>query len=86
VTAAGVRPTVEDLVQFRTLGITPDKIARARAAGARTNGEIIRMAVTGAVKLRGWPFEGPRPPVPPAPPRTGKPAASPPNWNNPDDG
>jgi beta-lactamase regulating signal transducer with metallopeptidase domain len=85
VIAAGVRPSVEDLIQFRTLGITPEKIARARQAGATTNHEIVRMAVTG-LSRRGWPFAGPPPPLPPMPPRTGKPAPSPPNWDNPDDG
>jgi bla regulator protein BlaR1 len=83
IVAAGVQPSVGDLVQFRTLGITPQGIARARQAGARTNGEIMQMAVTGNLGHRGWPFEGPRPPAPPQPPRTGRPAASPPNWVDP---
>ena len=84
VAKAGVRPDVADLIEFRTMGITPAKIARARAAGARTNGEIVEMALTGF--RRGWPFEGLRPPAPPRPPHSGRPAASPPDWKVPDPG
>ena len=76
---AGARPDMDGLVQFRTLGITPDRIARARKAGATTNEQIVDMILTGmhAPKLKGWPFEGVRPP------NTGRPAASPPDWDPP---
>ena len=80
---AGARPDMDGLVQFRTLGITPDQIARARKAGATTNDQIVEMILTGmhsryAPKLKGWPFEGVRPP------NTGRPAAAPPDWTSPD--
>jgi beta-lactamase regulating signal transducer with metallopeptidase domain len=86
IAATGVRPTLEDLIQFRTLGITPGRIVRARQAGATTTGEIVQMSIIGDLKRHGWPFEGSKPPRPPTPPRRGRPAASPPNWDNPDDG
>ncbi len=76
--AAGARPNLDELVELRTLGITPAQIGSARRAGARSNDDIIEMIMT--PKLKGWPFEGSRPPGVPAP-RTGRPAASPPNWN-----
>ena len=82
VVAAGARPEIDGLVQLRTLGITPQQIANARRAGARSNDDIIEMVVT--PKLKGWPFEGPRPPTAPTPPRTARPAAAPPDWSNPD--
>jgi len=80
---AGARPDMDGLVQFRTLGITPDQIARARKAGATTNDQIVEMILTGmhsryAPKLKGWPFGGVRPP------NTGRPAAAPPDWTSPD--
>src|SRR6185369_16499337 len=80
---AGARPDMDGLVQLRTLGITPDQIARARKAGATTNDQIVEMILTGmrsryAPKLKGWPFEGVRPP------NTGRPAAAPPDWTSPD--
>lgn len=79
---AGARPDMDGLVQLRTLGITPDQIARARKAGATTNDQIVEMVLTGmhsryVPKLKGWPFEGVRPP------NTGRPAASPPDWDSP---
>jgi len=89
--AAGAQRDLDGLVQLKTLGIGPDKIARARAAGARSNEDIVEHAmgvpnhvnvnvnVTGP-KFRGWPFQAPRPPTPPRAPNTGKPAA-PPNWD-----
>ena len=80
---AGARPDMDGLVQFRTLGITPDQIARARKAGATTNDQIVEMILTGmhsryAPKLKGWPFGGVRPP------NTDRPAAAPPDWTSPD--
>ena len=80
---AGARPDMDGLVQLRTLGITPDQIARARKAGATTNDQIVEMILTGmrsryAPKLKGWPFEGVRPP------NTGRPAPAPPDWTSPD--
>ena len=79
---AGARPDMDGLVQLRTLGITPDQIARARKGGATTNAQIVEMILTGmhshyAPKMKGWPFEGVRPPS------TGRPAASPPDWDPP---
>jgi len=35
-------------------------------------------------KFHGWPYEGARPPQPPRPPNTGKPAKSPPDWDEPE--
>jgi hypothetical protein len=95
--AAGAQRDLDGLVQLKTLGIGPDKIARARAAGARSNDDIVEHAMgvpnhvnvnvnVNAPKFRGWPFQGPRPPTPPRAPNAGKPAASPPNWDPTDSG
>jgi beta-lactamase regulating signal transducer with metallopeptidase domain len=69
--AAGARPMLTDLTELRTVGITPEQIARARKAGAVTSGQIVRSVF------------GVKPPNPPRPPRTGRPAASPPDWKTP---
>jgi bla regulator protein BlaR1 len=92
--AAGAQRDLDGLVQLKTLGIRPEQIARARAAGARSNDDIVEQAMgvpnhvnVTVPKFRGWPFQTAHPPQPPRPPNTGKPAKSPPDWNepNPDD-
>jgi bla regulator protein BlaR1 len=77
VLAAGARRNLDELIELRTLGITPAQIANARRAGARSTDDIIEMIMT--PKLKGWPFEGSGPPG--LPPRTGRPAAPPPDGN-----
>jgi bla regulator protein BlaR1 len=87
VVAAGARPEVEGLVQLRTLSITPAQVAEARRAGAVSNGQIASTVMSLGVRrqLKGWPFTGSaRPPEPPVPPRMGRPAASPPDWDPPE--
>jgi len=89
--AAGAQRDLDGLVQLRTLGIRPEQIARARAAGARSNDDIVEQAMgvpnhvnVTVPKFHGWPYEGARPPQPPRPPNTGKPAKSPPDWDEPE--
>ena len=89
--AAGAQRDLDGLVQLRTLGIRPEQISRARAAGARTNDDIVEhaMGVPNHIrvvvpKFKGWPYEGTRPPQPPRPPNTVKPAKSPPDWDEPE--
>src|SRR5207248_8348481 len=81
--AAGARPEIEGLVQFRALGITPAQVAQARRDGAVSNDQIVSKVMGGMrSRFKGWPFSGARPSNFRA--HTGRPAASPPNWDPPD--
>ena len=82
--AAGVQGTLDDFVQLRAVGVDPSLAARARASG------IKRLDADSLVQLRALGMSrAPVPPKPPVPPqahsRQGRPAASPPNWNIPDE-
>ncbi len=85
VAAAGLRADVGELIKFRTLGITPERISHARQAGATTTRQIFDMAFTGGFGRQGWPFDA-RLPSSPRPPHTARPAAWPPDWKVPEPG
>ena len=56
--ATGVRADLEQLIELRTMGITPGDLARAHASGKLSRDELHRLAVRGP----------PQPPQPPPPP------------------
>ena len=79
--SAGVPLDLNDYVQLRSVGVPADYVLGIRRAGysVRDPDKIIEMWVT-----RVKPSDlnvGPMPPRPPASPRVGRPAASPPNWD-----
>jgi hypothetical protein len=87
--SAGVRGDLEDFVQLRAVGIEPSFVERARRAGytALTADDLVELKALGRV------VSSPRSPTPPGgwgnsppPPRTGRPAASPPDWKPDPDG
>ena len=84
--SAGVRGDLDNFVQLRAMGIEPSFVQRARKAGYSvvTADDLIELRALGRVA-------DPHPPVPPGgwgkkppPTRTGRPAASPPDWKAPD--
>jgi beta-lactamase regulating signal transducer with metallopeptidase domain len=86
--SAGVRGDLDDFVSLRAMGIDPSFVQRARRAGynSMSADELIELKALGTIA-------NPRTPAPPggwgnsAPPsRTGRPAASPPNWKPDPDG
>jgi beta-lactamase regulating signal transducer with metallopeptidase domain len=86
--AAGVRGDLDDFVQLRAVGVDPAFAQRARKAGytVLTADDLIELRALGRV-------QNPHTPVPPGgwgnsppPPRTGRPAASPPDWKPDPDG
>jgi hypothetical protein len=56
--ATGVRADLEDLIELRTMGITPSELARAHASGKLSKDELHRLAARNP----------PLPPQPPPPP------------------
>ncbi|HWC55683.1 MAG TPA: M56 family metallopeptidase [Sphingomicrobium sp.] len=56
--ATGVRADLDQLIELRTMGITPGDLARAHASGKLSGDELHRLAVRGP----------PQPPQPPPPP------------------
>ena len=56
--ATGVRVTLDDLIELRAMGITPDELARTHASGPLSRGEIHELAGR-------RPHQPPRPPAPP---------------------
>ena len=82
--AAGIGGDLDEFIQLRSVGVDPSFAARVKSSGLRVSSadELLRLH---ALDLA----HPPTPPRPPAPPnmhsRTGRPAASPPNWNSPDD-
>ena len=82
--AAGIRGDLEDFVQLRSVGVDPSFAARTKASGLSVSSadELLRLHALDIAHI-------PAPPRPPAPPRAhshkGRAAASPPNWNPPDD-
>ncbi len=83
--SAGVRGNLEDFVQLRAVGVEPAFVERARRAGytVLTADDLVELKALGRVVSShrsppgGW---GNKPP----PARTGRPAASPPDWTTPD--
>jgi bla regulator protein BlaR1 len=83
--SAGVRGDLEDFVQLRAVGVEPSFVERARRAGytVLTADDLVELKALGRVVSShrsppgGW---GNSPP----PARTGRPAASPPDWKTPD--
>ncbi len=84
--SAGVRGDLDDFVSLRAMGVDPSFVQRARRAGynSMSADELIELKALGTVgnprvsaPPGGW---GKNPP----PPRTGRPAASPPDWSSSD--
>jgi beta-lactamase regulating signal transducer with metallopeptidase domain len=87
---AGIRPDIDDYVQLRTVGVPVDYVAHLGKSGRRPNAdEIVELWAVGAKPEDfnfNFRFERPAParsPSPPASSRTGRPAASPPDWKTP---
>ncbi len=86
--SAGVPLDLENYVQLRAMGISPGYVLGLRRSGhsAVDTHKIIQMWAVG-VRPADLSVAPPTPPKPPKlPPRTGHPAASPPNWGDPDGG
>jgi hypothetical protein len=86
--SAGVPLDLGDYVQLRAMGISPRYVLSLRRSGYPSVDahKILQMWAVG-VRPGDLGVEPPAPPRPPKlPPRTGHPAASPPNWDNPDGG
>lgn len=85
--SAGVRGDLEDFVQLRAVGIDPSFVERARRAGytVLSADDLVELKALGRVVSA---HRSPTPPggwgINPPPPRTGRPAASPPDWKAPD--
>jgi len=81
--SAGIQGDLDDFVQLRTVGVDPAFAARVRASGVqvRNADDLIELRALGTARMPVPPHAA-VPPVPPS--RRGKPAASPPNWNVPD--
>jgi hypothetical protein len=86
--AAGVRTSdLDDFVELRSVGVDSEFVARVRRSGTSVSDpdDLVELRSMGGVKP-------PAPPAPAAPPKppahTGRPAASPPDWDpvDPDDG
>jgi hypothetical protein len=88
VAAAGVPVRLDDYVELRTSGVPIQYIMSIRKSGhaVRDAHKIIEMWSV-RVDPDDMKMLPPRPPTPPrVPRRTGQPAASPPDWNDPSDG
>jgi beta-lactamase regulating signal transducer with metallopeptidase domain len=85
--AAGVPLDLNDYIQLRSTGIPADYVLGLRRAGhpVRDPNQIIEMWAAG-IKPGDLRVISVSPPKPPRPPHTGRPAASPPDWNIPDSG
>jgi hypothetical protein len=79
--SAGIPPNLDDYIQLRSVGVPIHYILDIRKSGysVRNPDKIIQMWAVGVKPgdLRMMPT----PPRPPAAPRTGRPAASPPDWD-----
>jgi beta-lactamase regulating signal transducer with metallopeptidase domain len=82
--AAGVQGPLDDFVELRAVGVDPAFAARVKASGIRVvrADDLVQLKALGVSR----PPAPPRPPVPHhQPSRRGLPAASPPDWNPPDE-
>ena len=86
--SAGLPPDLEEFIQLRAIGVSPQYVLSIRRAGysALNAHKIVEMWAVGVgpAHLNVAPPTPPRPPK--SPPGTGRPAASPPDWDDPDGG
>jgi hypothetical protein len=88
IASAGIPLNVDDYVQLRAVGVPTDYVQSLRQAGYAVH-DADKLVEMWAVGVRPGDLRGlagsPAPPVPPRPPRphghTGRPAASPPDWD-----
>jgi bla regulator protein BlaR1 len=84
---AGLPPNLEDYIQLRALGISPGYVLSMRRSGHAVDAHKVLQMWAFGVKPSDLEVAPPVPPRPPKlPPRTGRPATSPPNWDDPDGG
>src|SRR3954452_16606624 len=85
---AGLPPDLEAYIQLRAVGVSPAYVLSIRrsARSASDAHKIVQMWAYG-VRPGDLRVAPPTPPAPPKlPPKTGRPAASPPDWTDPDGG